>query len=659
MCVWVSSFLWAGSGETIEYQSSTGSTIYARFAAAQQAQERHDYVTAEREYKALLAMAPAIAEVHMNLGLIYQLQNRPSEAMTEFRRALKLKPTLPGANFFLGVNYCKMGEGIKAIPYLKAAVSVEPQRPEAWSWLATAQEITGDIQAEVVSLKGGLKHQPENADLLYLLGHAYERLGKEEVKELQKVAPGSATSEQLLAESYAVSSEWPLAVIHFQNALAASPGRSGLHTELGEVFLGAGKLKQAAREFDDEMRRDPHYLRAIVRRGEIKLIEGDIDGALADWATALEMDSHQTEQVFGITETGLGGADLEQLPDDLHKKLQPLAPELMDRDTPAAHFALAFLAAQNGNSAEAASELSQVNPAKGTPVAPRTCSTSNVREALQNGLISGVAHCVPDVTALLSPAESRMLRIEVARSLMEAGDYGGSLKALGDLDSSDRHSPEAIYLRARCYEKLATAAYLRLTAVDPNSHRVHQLMGDLYAAKRDDGKAMDEYRVAIALKPELPNLHYSLGHLLWKDLKVAEARGEFEAELALNPRHVGALNDLGNTYLLEHQPDKAMPYLKRAIAADASDPDIHRDLGTAYSQLREYRKAEAEFKMAVNNDHDGSVHYKLGKVYQALGQRDKAEHEFALSTALNRESHSKLERQTERLSEIEKLTKDP
>ena len=94
-------------------------------------------------------------------------------------------------------------------------------------------------------------------------------------------------------------------------------------------------------------------------------------------------------------------------------------------------------------------------------------------------------------------------------------------------------------------------------------------MGDLEAAKGDDGKAIEEYRAAIALKPSLPNLHYSLGHLLWKDLKVPEARVELEAELALNPRHPGALNDLGDTYLLEHQPNKALPYLVKALAADS------------------------------------------------------------------------------------------
>ncbi len=59
----------------------------------------------------MLVEAPEFAEVHMNLGLIYQLQNRTPEAMAEFRRALKIKPTLAGANFFLGVDYCKVGEG--------------------------------------------------------------------------------------------------------------------------------------------------------------------------------------------------------------------------------------------------------------------------------------------------------------------------------------------------------------------------------------------------------------------------------------------------------------------------------------------------------------------------------------------------------------------
>ena len=182
---------------------------------------------------------------------------------------------------------------------------------------------------------------------------------------------------------------------------------------------------------------------------------------------------------------------------------------------------------------------------------------------------------------------------------------------------------------------------------------MHELTGDLEAAKANDGKAIEEYRTAVAMKPSVPNLHYSLGHLLWKDLKTDEARKELNAELALNARHAGALHDLGNTYLLQHQPEQALAYLRRAVEVEPGDPDIHRDLGTAYADLHDYAKAEAEFRAAMPGDQDGSVHYKLARIYQAEGQKENATREFEISTSLNRESHAKLEKQTERLNQIE------
>ena len=644
------------TGQTVPSRAARDSAIESHFAAAQQAQRDKEYATAEREYRTVLALAPDFAEVHMNLGLVYQLLDRSAEAMTEFLRALKFKPGLAGANFFLGVDYCKLGEGAKAIPYLKAALQTEPNRPDIWLWLATAQEISGELQSEVATVRHALQLQPKDVDLLYLLGHAYERLGKQEVAHLERVAPGSSRSEQLLAESYATSNEWPSAVIHFQSALAASPNRAGLHVELGEVLLRAGKVNQAIREFDEELRRDPGNPHALVRRGEARLLQENVEAALQDWEKAIAIDVEQTERLLGLREAGFGDSALEQLTDATREKIQKLAGDLQDRNSPAAHLALAFLAEQNGNFSRAATEATLAASTARKDVADKTCTEADVDLALQHGQFSEVAPCVE---LALTSRTSAKLRIRVASALLEAGEYETALRTLEGLPAADRNSAEVSYWRARGYEKLATAAYLRLYQADPNSYRLHQLMGDLEAAKGDDGKAIEEYRAAIALRPSVSNLHYSLGHLLWKDLKVPEARVEFEAELALNPRHPGALNDLGDTYLLEHQPNKALPYLVRALAADSENLDIHRDLGTAYSELGDYRKAEEHFKIAMSNDHDGSVHYKLARVYQALGEKENAAREFALSTALNRESHNKLEKQTERLGEVTKSAEDP
>src|ERR1700719_4555645 len=327
------------AAQTTTQNPDLDAEIQSHFAAAQQAQRQKDYATAEKEYKSVIALAPEFAEVHMNLGLVYQLQNRYPEAMTEFRRALKLKPSLTGANFFLGVDYCKMGEGLKAAPYLKAALKASPNQPEIWLWLATAQELSGDIDAEVATMRQALSSQPKDVDLLYLLGHAYERLGKQGVARMEKTALESFRKEQFLAESYAASNEWPSAVIHFQNALAAGPHQAELHVELGEVLLHAGKVNQAAREFAEELQLNPRSLRGLVRRGEIELIQENIDAALKDWTQAIAIDQMQVERILGLRETGFGDLSIEQLPTSLLAKIEPLSVELRRKEVPAARVA--------------------------------------------------------------------------------------------------------------------------------------------------------------------------------------------------------------------------------------------------------------------------------------------------------------------------------
>jgi tetratricopeptide (TPR) repeat protein len=616
--------------------------VQSHLEAAQQAQSQQDLTTAETEYAAVVRLDPQFAEAHMNLGLVHQLQGREPEAIQDFRAALKLKPTLTGANFFLGVDYCKQGKGLEAIPYLQAAVAQRPQQVEFLSWLATAQDLSGQWMAEAATLNRALKAEPQNVNTLYLLGQVYERLGKQYAADLKKAASNSVRAEQLVAESYSSTNEWPSAVIHFQNAISKTPNAPGLHVELGEVYLHAGKVKAAATEFDRELAANPNSLRGLVRRGEARLLEGNTNGALEDWQEALGRDALQVQRILGLRETGFGDAVFEQLPEALRPRLESAALELQRNPSPAAQLAEAFVRMHTGNPI-----MSPEISANGA----KSCAPASVTKLLQEQRYSQLSSCVEQVAAAQTPSERK---IAVAGAFVEAGEYQSSLRVLNSLPDSQKRTSDASYWRARAYEKLATSAYLQLFQVDPNSFRVHQLAGDLAATRNDDGKAIEEYRAAVTLNGTVPNLHYSLGHILWKILKIPEARVELEAELKLNPHHAGALHDLGDSYLQEHEPDKGLPYLQQAVASDPQNPDIHRDLGTAYAQLKEFAKAVPEYKVGIANDQDGSVHYKLAKVYQALGQKENADHEFAIYTTMNRESHEKLEKRGQQLADIER-----
>jgi len=527
-------------------QTSPALRTQTHMAAAQEAQHAQNYAAAEGEYKAVLAEQPDFGEVHMNLGLIYQLQNRIPEAVTQFQQALKTNPHLAGANFFLGLDLCKMREARQALPFLKAAAKEEPNRPELLTALATAFEMTDQFEEEAATVHRALALQPGNVDLLYTLGHTYEALGSRETAALEKHASSTTRTEQLLGESYAESSEWPSAVLHFKNALAASPNGPGIHVELGEVLLRSDNLSRALDNFEEELKLDPHSVRARLRRGEAKLLAGDAGALLEDWSDAIATDEPQARRILGLGT--LANLSSDRLPDHLLQKLTEQAPRLRATDTSAARLALAFIAAQTGDTG-----VRETEPNESLPAEP-VCSPAGVRRALEQDRVSSTKPCMLQILSQPLPAD---LRLRIASALFEAGDYDHSLAALSTASSSATQSPELLYWRARCYERLAAGAYLTLYQADRNSYRVHQLLGDLATARRDDNTAISEYRAAIALKPALPELHYSLGHLLWKNFKVPEARSEFEAELALNPHHRGSLDDLGQTYLLEQQPEKA------------------------------------------------------------------------------------------------------
>jgi len=631
--------------------------IEAHWQAAQDAQSRRDYETAAREYRAVIVRSPRFAEAYQNLGLAYQLGERWPDAMQAFLKALALRPNLTGANLFLGIDYCQGGEGRRAIPYLTKVTKDKPEVPEAWSWLATAQEMQNDIAGEITTLHRALQIHPENIDLLYLLGHAYESLGKQTVDTVRAVDSTSTDREQFLAESYESSGYWSEALIHLQNALAQSPGREGLHLEIGEVFMRTGGLENALAEIDAELKLYPHSLRARVRRGEIELLRGDLEGSLADWTQALEQDQARTEETLGIRETGFGEAATELLSPGLRQKLDEIRPRVEEQSGGAARLAIAFIASQNGSSSPAGSELgSELASVPADPRPGKDCSTEAVNGWLRDDQLEPAAQCGVLVLTAKSPLPQRLA---VARALYETGRPEAALALLNAVPAAQARAPELLYWKSRCYKKLALATYLKLYSVSPDSYRAHQLLADTYAARDEDLRAIEEYRLALAQRPRLPNLHYEIGRLLWKSYKADEARQEFQTELKLNPRHSGALISMGTIDLREHQPERAMMWLQKAAALEPRNPDVHEFLGIAEVQMHKYAEAVTQLKLAVQGDEDGKIHYQLAKAYQGLGRREEAAAEFAASNTLNQQFHSRSSERVQRLAAAEAALKQP
>ena len=77
------------------------------------------------------------------------------------------------------------------------------------------------------------------------------------------------------------------------------------------------------------------------------------------------------------------------------------------------------------------------------------------------------------------------------------------------------------------------------------------------------------------------------------------------------------------------QPDRAIPYLKAALAKDPQLSSAHAALGQALLLAGKPEQAVSELKAALAGDDDGSVRFQLFRAYQLTGNTQLAKQAFA------------------------------
>jgi len=91
----------------------------------------------------LLEENEASAEVHNNLGLLYQDRGDADRAIAEFQRALALAPRYVKAHNNLGVAHLRAGRLEQAAAEFRVALTADPRNVESLVNLALVQKAAG------------------------------------------------------------------------------------------------------------------------------------------------------------------------------------------------------------------------------------------------------------------------------------------------------------------------------------------------------------------------------------------------------------------------------------------------------------------------------------------------------------------------------------
>ncbi len=118
--------------------------------------------------------------------------------------------------------------------------------------------------------------------------------------------------------------------------------------------------------------------------------------------------------------------------------------------------------------------------------------------------------------------------------------------------------------------------------------------------EQDNEKYFELLQDAARKYPKEKEIHYALGWYYQATLRdYDKAIDEYNKTLELDPNHVGALNQLGYTYLSMGDYEKTIEYLKRAIARNPEFPDPLDSLGDVYFRMGRLDEALTKFKEAL------------------------------------------------------------
>jgi Flp pilus assembly protein TadD len=152
----------------------------------------------------------------------------------------------------------------------------------------------------------------------------------------------------------------------------------------------------------------------------------------------------------------------------------------------------------------------------------------------------------------------------------------------------------------------AVKAFERTLLLTPGSVKAEDNLGLAYEGLNQPDKAIDAYRLAIAL---------------------GEKSGKPSEQPLINL-----------AILLEHRSDldSALALLERAEILAPEDASVHEHLGHVYLERNELPEAQVQLEKAVAlSPEDARLHFLLGQVYRREGSSGKANFEFSRYASLN------------------------
>lgn len=218
--------------------------------------------------------------------------------------------------------------------------------------------------------------------------------------------------------------------------------------------------------------------------------------------------------------------------------------------------------------------------------------------------------------------------IEIVRARVIA--LNGSLPPQENRPSQVLDQEDTLYGQVREFEQQSKAAFERVSVIEPDSYRAHQVLADADVAADRLDDAIAEYENVLERKPDLPGIHGALCNALSRTAQLNKAIAECEAEIKLSPFSAEAYVHAARLSILSQDYDRADALLQKARKLSNPPIAMYKYLGEVAFAQRQYKAAVEDLKkyLAIETK-DSSGYYALSRAYKSLGDLPKMKEAIA------------------------------
>jgi tetratricopeptide (TPR) repeat protein len=155
--------------------------------------------------------------------------------------------------------------------------------------------------------------------------------------------------------------------------------------------------------------------------------------------------------------------------------------------------------------------------------------------------------------------------------------------------------------------------------IDRGSFMAHFNKGVALTQKEDYKEALECYKTAVHIRPDLDVFRLTLGNAYIRVGDLVSAEEQFN-ELTKSSVAPEAYRNLGLLYSDAGQPDQAMQYFRQAVRLKPVFPDLHHDIGIIYLRKGMFDEAIEKFQTVLQQQPGhGPAFLNLAAAYQGKG----------------------------------------